>query len=255
MNCPCRPKDQEWFSDLINLLDRNQERMAGLSGEETGISINWSAALSAGFLTDQIISGDNPAKVKASKAVAEAYHDFWRQVDQIDKRNQATCFPLSGISFGYRGELDKLKNEWGSLRGYAPRNRKDGDWHVSVYTTDADGERKVYMHPTLTETGAKSHVKEVKANLAKFLKSNFEAGAAYEVEYERNTATPSEPLAWKGSEVAVESLVNKAFDSAGMTGKMSVEQWQSLKHEVFQQIAKDIMAQGFGRHGISRDGH
>lgn len=247
-------KDQEWFDDLIELLNKNQQRAAGLNQTEAGEFHRLVRSLKRGLTDEELSSGDNPAKIKASSAVIAAYRDFWKQVESVEKKHQGNMLSAFRDILGYRGELDKLKNEWGNLRGYAPRNRKDGDWHVSVFTTNDEGERvKVYMKPTLTETGAKGLVRDVQADLKKHLKGNFEGGAVYEVEYERNTATPSELLAWKGSEVAVEALLNQAFDRAGVNGKMSVEQWQSLKHEVFQQISKEIMAQGFGRHGISRE--
>lgn len=247
-------KDQEWFADLVELLNKNMERAAGLDAKEASEVHRLIRSLKRNLTDEELSSGENPAKIKASPAVIAAYRDFWKQVDQTEKKHQGNMLSAFRDILGYRGELDKLKSEWGNLRGYAPRNRKDGDWHVSVYTTNEEGERvKVYMKPTLTETGAKSLVREVQADLKKHLKGNFEAGTKYEVEYERNNATPSELLAWKGSEVAVEALLNQAFDRAGVTGKMSVEQWQSLKHEVFQEIAKEIMAQGFGRHGISRE--
>ena len=247
-------KDQEWFADLVKLLNKNMERAAHLDAKEASEVHRLIRSLKRNLTDDELASGENPAKIKASPAVIAAYRDFWKQVDQTEKKHQGNMLSAFRDILGYRGELDKLKSEWGNLGGYAPRNRKDGDWHVSVYTTNEEGERvKVYMKPTLTETGAKGLVKEVQADLKKHLKGNFEAGTKYEVEYERNNATPSELLAWKGSEVAVEALLNQAFDRAGVTGKMSVEQWQSLKHEVFQEIAKEIMAQGFGRHGISRE--
>lgn len=247
-------KDQEWFADLVELLNKNMERAAALDAKEASEVHRLIRSLKRNLTDEELASGENPAKIKASPAVIAAYRDFWKQVDQTEKKHQGNMLSAFRDILGYRGELDKLKSEWGNLRGYAPRNRKDGDWHVSVYTTNEEGERvKVYMKPTLTETGAKGLVKEVQADLKKHLKGNFEAGTTYEVEYERNNATPSELLAWKGSEVAVEALLNQAFDRAGVTGKMSVEQWQSLKHEVFQEIAKEIMAQGFGRHGISRE--
>lgn len=247
-------KDQEWFADLVELLNKNMERAANLDAKEANEVHRLIRSLKRNLTDDELASGENPAKIKASPAVIAAYRDFWKQVDQTEKKHQGNMLSAFRDILGYRGELDKLKNQWGNLRGYAPRNRKDGDWHVSVYTTNEEGERvKVYMKPTLTETGAKSLVREVQTDLKKHLKGNFEAGITYEVEYERNNATPSELLAWKGSEVAVEALLNQAFDRAGVTGKMSVEQWQSLKHEVFQEIAKEIMAQGFGRHGISRE--
>jgi N12 class adenine-specific DNA methylase len=247
-------KDQEWFADLVELLNKNMERAAHLDAKEASEVHRLIRSLKRNLTDDELASGENPAKIKASPAVIAAYRDFWKQVDQTEKKHQGNMLSAFRDILGYRGELDKLKSEWGNLRGYAPRNRKDGDWHVSVYTTNEEGERvKVYMKPTLTETGAKGLVREVQADLKKHLKGNFEAGTKYEVEYERNNATPSELLAWKGSEVAVEALLNQAFDRAGVTGKMSVEQWQSLKHEVFQEIAKEIMAQGFGRHGISRE--
>ncbi|MEI7815585.1 MAG: PLxRFG domain-containing protein [Desulfuromonadales bacterium] len=247
-------KDQEWFADLVELLNKNMERSAHLDAKEASEVHRLIRSLKRNLTDEELASGENPAKIKASPAVIAAYRDFWKQVDQTEKKHQGNMLSAFRDILGYRGELDKLKSEWGNLRGYAPRNRKDGDWHVSVYTTNDEGERvKVYMKPTLTETGAKGLVKEVQADLKKHLKGNFEAGTKYEVEYERNNATPSELLAWKGSEVAVEALLNQAFDRAGVTGKMSVEQWQSLKHEVFQEIAKEIMAQGFGRHGISRE--
>ena len=247
-------KDQEWFADLVELLNKNMERAAALDAKEASEVHRLIRSLKRNLTDEELASGENPAKIKASPAVIAAYRDFWKQVDQTEKKHQGNMLSAFRDILGYRGELDKLKSEWGNLGGYAPRNRKDGDWHVSVYTTNEEGERvKVYMKPTLTETGAKGLVKEVQADLKKHLKGNFEAGTKYEVEYERNNATPSELLAWKGSEVAVEALLNQAFDRAGVTGKMSVEQWQSLKHEVFQEIAKEIMAQGFGRHGISRE--
>jgi hypothetical protein len=247
-------KDQVWFDALLDLLNKNQQRTSGLNQQEAADFHRLVRSLKRDLTDRQLETGENPAQIKASPAVIAAYHAFWQQVDQTEKKQQGGLLSAFRDILGYRGELDKLKNEWGNLRGYAPRNRKDGDWHVSVYTTNEAGERtKVYMKPTLTETGAKGLVKEVKADLAKHLKGNFKAGTEYEVEYERNQATPSELLAWKGSEVAVEALLNQAFDRAGVTGKMSVEQWQSLKDEVFQQIAKEIMAQGFGRHGISRE--
>lgn len=247
-------KDQEWFASLVDLLNKNQQRAAGLDAKEAGEFHRLIRSLKRNLTDDELSSGENPAKVKASPAVIAAYRDFWKQVEAVDKKHQGNMLSAFRDVLGYRDELDKLKNDWGNLRGYAPRNRKDGDWHVSVYRVNDEGERvKVYMKPTLTETGAKGQVEKVRADLKNHLKSNFDPAAKYEVEYERNSATPSELLAWKGSEVAVEALLNKAFDSAGVTGKMSVEQWQSLKHEVFQQIAKEIIAQGFGRHGISRE--
>lgn len=247
-------KDQEWFTDLVDLLNKNMERASGLDEKEASELHRLIRSLKRNLTNEELASGENPAKIKASPAVIAAYRDFWKQVDQTEKRHQGNMLSAFRDILGYRGELDKLKKEWGNLKGYAPRNRKDGDWHVSVYATNEEGERvKVYMKPTLTETGAKSLKKEVQADLKKHLKGNFEAGTTYEVEYERNKATPSELLAWKGSEVAVEALLNQAFDRAGVTGKMSVEEWQSLKHEVFQEIAKEIMAQGFGRHGIQRE--
>jgi len=247
-------KDQEWYDDLIELLNGNAQRTAGMTEKEAGEFHRLIRSLKRDLTDEQLRKGDNPAKIEATDKIIAAYRDFWKQVDQTEKRNQGNMLSAFRDILGYRGELDKLKNEWGRLKGYAPRNRKDGDWHVSVYTTNDEGERvKVYMKPTITEAGAKSHVAEVRANLKQYLKSNFDPDAKYEVEYERNQATPPELLAWKGSEVAVEALLNQAFDRAGMTGKMSVEQWQSLKHEVFQEIAKQIMAQGFGRHGISRE--
>ncbi len=247
-------KDQEWFADLVELLNKNMERAAGLDAKEASEVHHLIRSLKRNLTDEELASGENPAKIKASPAVIAAYRDFWKQVDQTAKKHQGNMLSAFRDILGYRGELDKLKSEWGNLRGYAPRNRKDGDWHVSVYTTNEEGERvKVYMKPTLTETGAKSLVREVQADLKKHLKGNFDDAATYEVEYERNNATPSELMEYKGSDIAVESLLNKAFDQAGITGKMSVEQWQSLKHEVFQEIAKEIMAQGFGRHGISRE--
>lgn len=246
--------DQEWYDDLLALLNRNMERMAGLSDTEAGEFYRLVRSLKRDLTDEQLTSGENPAKIKASAAVIAAYRDFWRQVDRTERKQQGNMLSAFRDILGARGEIKKMKNEWGHLKGYAPRNRKDGDWHVSVFTTGDDGaRRKVYMKPTITEAGAQSHVREVKADLAKHLKENFDDQAQYEVEYERNAATPSELMAWKGSEVAVEALLNTAFDRAGINGKMSAEQWAGLKHEVFQQIAKEIMAQGFGRHGIARE--
>jgi hypothetical protein len=241
-------------NDLVELLNRNQERSAGLSPQESGEFFRLIRSLKADLTDEQLASGENPAKIKASPAVIEAYRDFWRQVALTDKRHRGMMLSAFRDILGHRGEIDKMKNEWGSLQGYAPRQRKDGEWHVSVYTDGENGEPvKVYMKPTMTEAGARRHVSEVLADLPKHLKENYDAGARYEVKYERNEQTPPELMAWKGSEIAVEALLNKAFDRAGINGKMSVEEWSSLKTEVFQQIAKEIMAQGFGRHGIQRE--
>jgi N12 class adenine-specific DNA methylase len=242
---------EPWYQELLDLLETRMRLDRELSPTEVG-QLGKILSSTRRRMSDVELFGDNnPTGKPVTKKVADAYKKF---MDQLAATSEPGLVRMAYKHITeYRGELDKLKNEWGYVKGYAPRMRKDGDWHVSVYRVDEDGNRtKVYMKPTMTEWQARSHVAKVQADLKQYLKGNFAAGASYKVEYERNTATPSELLSDRGSELAIEQLIMNAFDKANVF-KTSAEDLASMKRAILDEVGKEIMAQGFGRHGISRE--
>lgn len=242
---------EPWYQELLDLLDTRMRLDRELSQPEVG-QLGKLLSSTRRRMSDVELFGDNnPTDKPVTKKVAEAYKKF---MDKLKATSEPGLVRMAYKHITeYRGELDKRKNEWGFLQGYAPRLRTDGDWHVSVYQVDEDGTRtKVYMKPTLTEGQARRHLATVQADLEQYLKGNYAAGATYEVEYQRNTATPSELLSDRGSELAIEQLIMTAFDKANVF-KTSAEDLASMKRAILDEVGKEIMAQGFGRHGISRE--
>ncbi len=243
---------QPWFPELTDLLEFRHSLDAGLDKIQVG-HLNKLISSTKRWTDADLKSDANPIGKPIDKKVIAAYNKF-------QDRLAATSAPgLVRMAYKhiteYRGKIDEIRNEWGNLKGYAPRNRKDGDWHVSVYRTDDSGERvKVYMKPTMTEHGAQQEVARVTADLPKYLKSNYEKGVAYKVEYERNKATPSELMSERGSELAIESLLNEAFEKTGIWKTAAVDV-AAMKRAVLEELTHSIMAQGFSRHGISREEH
>jgi N12 class adenine-specific DNA methylase len=242
---------EPWYQELLDLLETRMRLDRELSPTEVG-QLGKILSSTRRRMSDVELFGDNnPTGTPVTENVAEAYKKF---MDQLGATSEPGLVRMAYKHITeYRGELDKYKNEWGHVKGYAPRMRQDGDWHVSAYQLDEEGRRhKVYMMPTRTEAGARRHVAEVQADLQQHLKGNYAAGANYEVAYERNTATPSELLTDRGSELAIEQLIMTAFDKASVF-KTSAEDLASMKRAILDEVGKQIMAQGFGRHGISRE--
>lgn len=245
-------KNEAWFPDLQDMLHLRMKLDGELGAAHEIAQLGKLLASTRRRMGDKELFGDNnPTGKPVTEKVAEAYQKF---MDQLEATSEPGLVRMAYKHITeYRGELDKLKNEWGYVKGYAPRLRKDGDWHVSVYRVDEEGHRtKVYMIPTRTEAGARRHAAEVQANLKQYLKGNYTAGADYEVGYERNTATPSELLGDRGKEQAIEQLIMTAFDNAHVF-KTSAEDLAAMKRAVLDEVNKQIMIRGFGRHGISRE--
>lgn len=250
-------KNESWFDELKGLLSYREQLDRGLEDEKQ-IKILTDLLKSMKKLSrTELESIKNPTGKHVPGVVIDAYLKF------IDKLNKTSEPGLVRMAFRhiteYSGEIDQIRNEWGQVKGYAPRVRKDGDWHVSVYhiSEDEDGtptRTKVFMQPTITEFGAKDLQSKIKADLGKHLKDNYYEGEEYQVEYGRNTATPGELLADKGKELALEALVNNAFDKAGIFKTKDVDV-AAMKRAVMEELSKEIMAQGFSRHGISREKH
>ncbi len=242
---------EPWYQELLDLLDARMHLDKDLSPTEVGQLGKLLSSTRRRMGDVELFGDNNPTGKPVTEKVAKAYRAF---MDQLAATSEPGLVRMAYKHITeYRGELDKLKNEWGHVQGYAPRMRKDGDWHVSVYRVDEESNRtKVYMKPATTEGSAKRHVAEVQADLAAHLKGNYDAEARYEVAYERNTATPAELLSDRGSELAIEQLIMNAFDKANVF-KTSAEDLVSMKRAILDEVGKQIMAQGFGRHGISRE--
>ena len=249
-------QNESWFDELKGLLDYRDKLNVGLDEKE----IKTLTALLKSMKKlgkAELDSEHNPTNRPVDAKVADAYLKF------IERLNDTSEPGLVRMAYRhiteYRGEIDTIRNEWGNVKGYAPRVRKDGDWHVSVYQLgeDENGEpirSKVFMQPTLTEFGARQLESKIKADMKGHLKDVFSPYAEYQVEYGRNTATPGELLADRGKELALEALVNNAFEKAGIFKTKDVDV-AAMKRSVMEELAKEIMAQGFSRHGISREKH
>lgn len=154
----------------------------------------------------------------------------------------------------YDSQLAKLKNEWGKVKGYLPRIRKDGEQHVKVFALNDDGTyREVWMQPAKTKFGAKVLAAKVRDNLKDYIPHSFEQDVHYEVVVEPNTATPEEIFQGIGSHRAIEALLSKVFDRATDAG--IIENPLEVQREVLRILADEISARGFGRHRLSRAEH
>jgi hypothetical protein len=146
----------------------------------------------------------------------------------------------------YRSRLAELRNTWGRVVGYAPRNRPDGDWFVKVF----DGETEVYMRPVKTKHEARKLQNAVRKNMAEHLKGNYSPDADYSFSIQRNPATPEEVFLFKGSDQAIEMLVNRAIEKAQEAG--TIENGEAVQEAVLQSLSEEIAARGFARHRIAR---
>lgn len=154
----------------------------------------------------------------------------------------------------YDSQLAEFKKEWGTLVGYFPRIRRDGEWHVKVYQVNEDGTfAEVFMQPTKTRTGAKLLEKDVRDNLRKYIPRNFDENAQYRVVHERNTATPEEIFQSIGSHRAIEALLSKVFNRATDAGV--IKDPREVHREVLRILSEEIAARGFQRHKLHRAKH
>lgn len=154
----------------------------------------------------------------------------------------------------YDSQLAEFKAEWRKLKGYLPRIRKDGEWHVKIKRVYEDGTFiEVGMLPTRTRVGATLLVRDIKGHLQDYIPGSFEAGAQYEVWSERNKATPEEIFMGLGSHRAIEALLSKTFDKANDAG--IIENPMEVQRKVLEILAEEISARGFARHRIGRAEH
>ena len=154
----------------------------------------------------------------------------------------------------YDSELAKLRSQWGKVKGYMPRIRKDGEQHVKVYQVDDDGTfTEVWMQPAKTKGGANILRGRVEKNLKDYIPHSFDSDAVYEVVVEPNRATPEEIFLGIGSHRAIEGLLSKAFDKATDAGV--IEDGLSVQRQVLRILADEISARGFGRHRLNRANH
>jgi len=154
----------------------------------------------------------------------------------------------------YDSRLAELKEQWGKVKGYLPRIRKDGEQHVKVRRVEGDGTfTEAWMQPAKNEYSAGKLRDKVEANLKDYIPHSFDPKAQYDVAVERNTATPEEIFMGIGSHRAIEGLLSKVFDKAMDAG--IIENPLEVQAQVLRILADEISARGFGRHRLSRTEH
>jgi hypothetical protein len=154
----------------------------------------------------------------------------------------------------YDSQLAKLKDQWGQVKGYLPRIRKDGEQHVKVYRVSEDGTYvEVWMQPAKSVFGAKRLQAKVMKDLQGYIPHSFDPDAHYEVVVEPNTATPEEIFMGIGSHRAIEGLLSKVFDKATDAGLL--ENRLEVQNQVLRILADEISSRGFGRHKLHRAEH
>ena len=154
----------------------------------------------------------------------------------------------------YDSQLAKLKDQWGKVKGYLPRLRKDGEQHVKVFQVDEDGGfTEVWMQPAKTKAGADRLRNRVEENLKDYIPHSFDPDAQYHVVVEPNQATPEEIFLGIGSHRAIEALLSRTFEKALDAGVIADQ--LSVQRQVLRILSDEISARGFGRHKLHRSEH
>jgi hypothetical protein len=242
---------QPWYSNLRESLER------GMTGLEMQSEFGQSHDLMQAFFEVkkqlggvEIITGEKFKKAAWYKTLVELLQvgDEHPMLQKLELLNA-----YKGVQ-AYDSQLAKLKEEWGQVKGYLPRIRKDGEQHVKVWQVAEDGTFvEVWMQPAKTKFGAEQLRSKVEANLKEYLPHSFDPEARYEVVVEPNTATPEEIFLGIGSHRAIEALLSKVFDSAASAG--IIENQLAVQNQVLRILADEISARGFGRHRLSRAAH
>jgi hypothetical protein len=184
-------------------------------------------------------------------------------VELLEKREDHPMMQKLELFNAYKGvqeydsRLAELKADWGKLKGYLPRLRKDGRWHVKVYEVDTEtGElAEVFMRPAKTKGGAnwlKADIDDAlgKNRLREFIPRRYREGAAYEVRVEKNRATPEEIFMGLGSHRSIEALFSKIVEELNAAGR--IDNPLGLQNQMLEILHEEISVRGFGKHKMHR---
>jgi hypothetical protein len=155
-----------------------------------------------------------------------------------------------------RNDLRALRDKSGQIKGWIPRVRDDGQWHVRVFMTDPSEPdkppREVWMQMAGSKSGARRLRKQVMGNLKSYMPHNHSDDMQYfsRVEY---TKRPSEAMYGDmAGDAATEEVLNKAIERAKAKGKIDFAVSDQLRDALLRETADIILARGAGRHQIAR---
>ena len=284
--------DKSWFGDLERAYDANpEERKSILDGNKNRTDIekalentkSYRSEIERVKMTQHEWAGYAPQTRKEGYFKVSAYRKFsdW----QVDSEPIVTGGQEKGkrmlIDFNLSAEQIRKVKEIMKELGISTEIDPNGAIYATMYDTkkndgkyytveddllsrlretmpvsaDAPLLRKVYMQTRKTQMGANRHVAEVQGNLEKHLKGNYDKAAQYDIKSEPNTSTPEELMNFKGTDLAMQSLINRAMEEVGDRGFLPEDSLDAIKQAVTEAHVRELMARGFGRSHLKRAAH